>query len=61
MMAGGNGVNAVTGDVGLVVFALAGLLGAAFLVLGSLSLSHGPLILGIDSPNPSIPIYRPLG
>jgi len=36
-------------------------LGAVFLVLGYLPLSHGLLILGIGLPHPSIPIYQPLG
>ena len=36
-------------------------LGAAFLVLGYLPLSHGLLILGIELPHPAIPIYQPLG
>ncbi len=36
-------------------------LGVAFLVLGYLPLSHGLMILGIDLPHPSIPIYQPLG
>jgi len=36
-------------------------LGAVFLVLGYLPLSHGLLILGVDLPHPSIPIYQPLG
>jgi len=36
-------------------------LGAVFLVLGYLPLSHGLMILGIELPHPSIPIYQPLG
>jgi len=36
-------------------------LGVVFLVLGYLPLSHGLLILGVDVPHPSIPVYQPLG
>ena len=91
MMAGGHGRGALTGEVGLVVFATVGLLGlgtvpevfgygvafnlvsprsqsgrhrtldAVFLVLGYLPLLHGLMLLGIELPHPSIPIYRLLG
>jgi len=36
-------------------------LGAVFLILGYLPLSHGLLIFGIELPHPTIPIYQPLG
>jgi len=36
-------------------------LGVAFPVLGSLSLSHSLMILGVDFPHPEIPFYQPLG
>ncbi len=36
-------------------------LGAVFLVLGYLPLSHGLLIFGLTVPHPSVPIYQPLG
>jgi hypothetical protein len=36
-------------------------LGAVFLILGYLPLSHGLMILGVELPHPSIPIYQPLG
>ena len=36
-------------------------LGAVFLLLGYLPLSHGLMIVGISLPHPSIPIYQPLG
>jgi len=35
-------------------------LGVVFLVLGYLPLSHGLMILGMQIPHPSIPIYQPL-
>ncbi|ELZ91637.1 hypothetical protein C440_15024 [Haloferax mucosum ATCC BAA-1512] len=36
-------------------------LGAAFLVLGYISLSHGLMLLGIHVPHLHIPFYQPLG
>jgi len=36
-------------------------LGVVFLVLGYLPLAHGLMLLGIDLPHPTIPIYQPLG
>jgi sulfite exporter TauE/SafE len=36
-------------------------LGAAFVLLGYLPLSHGLLLLGIHLPHPTVPIYQPLG
>jgi len=36
-------------------------LGVVFLVLGYLPLAHGLMLLGIDLPYPTIPIYQPLG
>jgi sulfite exporter TauE/SafE len=36
-------------------------LGAAFLLLGYLPLSHGLMLLGLDLPHPVVPIYQPLG
>jgi len=36
-------------------------LGAAFLLLGYLPLSHGLMLLGVHLPHPVVPIYQPLG
>lgn len=36
-------------------------LGAAFVLLGYLPLSHGLMLLGIHLPHPMVPIYQPLG
>jgi len=36
-------------------------LGAAFLLLGYLPLSHGLMLLGVHLPHPTVPIYQPLG
>ncbi|AFK18659.1 sulfite exporter TauE/SafE family protein [Haloferax mediterranei ATCC 33500] len=36
-------------------------LGAAFLVLGYISLSHGLMLLGVEVPHIHIPFYQPLG
>ena len=36
-------------------------LGAAFLLLGYLPLSHGLMLLGVHLPHPMVPIYQPLG
>lgn len=36
-------------------------LGAAFLVLGYIPLSHGLMLLGVDVPHVDVPIYQPLG
>jgi len=36
-------------------------LGAAFLLLGYLPLSHGLMLLGVHLPHPAVPIYQPLG
>lgn len=36
-------------------------LGVVFLALGYLPLAHGLMLLGIEVPYPSIPIYQPLG
>jgi sulfite exporter TauE/SafE len=36
-------------------------LGAAFLLLGYLPLSHGLLLAGVDLPHPTVPVYQPLG
>lgn len=36
-------------------------LGVVFLALGYIPLAHGLMLLGIDLPHPTIPIYQPLG
>ena len=36
-------------------------LGAAFVLLGYLPLSHGLMLLGVHLPHPTVPIYQPLG
>jgi len=36
-------------------------LGAVFLLLGYLPLSHGLMLFGIALPHPTIPVYQPLG
>jgi sulfite exporter TauE/SafE len=36
-------------------------LGVVFLALGYIPLAHGLLLLGIELPHPTIPIYQPLG
>jgi hypothetical protein len=36
-------------------------LGALFVVLGYLPLSHGLMLLGVDLPRPHLPVYQPLG
>jgi sulfite exporter TauE/SafE len=36
-------------------------LGVVFLALGYIPLAHGLMLLGVDLPHPTIPIYQPLG
>ncbi len=36
-------------------------LGAVFVVLGYLPLSHGLMLLGVNLPHPNVPVYQPLG
>jgi hypothetical protein len=36
-------------------------LGAVFVVLGYLPLSHGLMLLGVNLPHPHVPVYQPLG